>query len=224
MLWTADRRAGQRKQGLCDALSRHGIAAGAQVDVPLPASLALGRSGLAQLLAERAFDVIVCSSDTLAQGAIMEAESRGLRVPQELAVIGFGDLDFAASNRPAITTVSVDRRAIGQRAASLLADRIEQIPREDDIIDVGFHWWNENPHKLPASQNNKESAMPHVDIKCFPRDLNDEQKSALAADITDVIIRHLQSKDSSVSVALNEIEPEAWQGVWDVEIAPQMAG
>ena len=136
---TADRRAGQRKQGLCDALSRHGIAAGAQVDVPLPASLALGRSGLAQLLAERAFDVIVCSSDTLAQGAIMEAESRGLRVPQELAVIGFGDLDFAASNRPAITTVSVDRRAIGQRAASLLADRIEQIPREDDIIDVGFH-------------------------------------------------------------------------------------
>ena len=139
LLWTADRRAGQRKQGLCDALSRHGITADAQVDVPLPASLALGRTGLTQLLADREFDVIVCSSDTLAQGAIMEAESRGLRVPQELAVIGFGDLDFAASNRPAITTVSVDRRAIGQRAASLLADRIEQIPREDDIIDVGFH-------------------------------------------------------------------------------------
>lgn len=47
-------------------------------------------------------------------------------------------------------------------------------------------------------------------------------KTALAADITEVIIRHLQSKDSSVSVALNEIEPEAWQGVWDAEIAPQM--
>ncbi|WP_446715147.1 LacI family DNA-binding transcriptional regulator [Citrobacter sp. RHBSTW-00271] len=139
LLWTADRRAGQRKQGLCDALRRHGIATDAQVDVPLPASLALGRSGLTQLLADHTFDVIVCSSDTLAQGAIMEAESRGLRVPQELAVIGFGDLDFAASNRPAITTISVDRRAIGQRAASLLADRIEQIPREDDIIDVGFH-------------------------------------------------------------------------------------
>lgn len=33
--------------------------------------------------------------------------------------------------------------------------------------------------------------MPHVDIKCFPRDLTDEAKLALAADITDVIIRHL---------------------------------
>ena len=47
--------------------------------------------------------------------------------------------------------------------------------------------------------------------------------NALAADISEVIIRHLQSKDSSVSVALNEVEPEAWQGVWDTEIAPQMA-
>lgn len=65
--------------------------------------------------------------------------------------------------------------------------------------------------------------MPHVDIKCFPRDLNDEQKSALAADITEVIIRHLQSKESSVSVALNEIEPHAWKIVWDEQIAPQMA-
>lgn len=65
--------------------------------------------------------------------------------------------------------------------------------------------------------------MPHVDIKCFPRALTDEQKTATAADITEVIIRHLQSKDSSVSVALNEVEPEAWQGVWDAEIAPQMA-
>lgn len=40
--------------------------------------------------------------------------------------------------------------------------------------------------------------MPHVDIKCFPRSLTDEQKTALAADITEVIIRHLQSKDSCV--------------------------
>lgn len=36
--------------------------------------------------------------------------------------------------------------------------------------------------------------MPHVDIKCFPRELTDEQKTALAADITEVLIRHLNSK------------------------------
>ena len=64
--------------------------------------------------------------------------------------------------------------------------------------------------------------MPHVDIKCFPRDLNDDQKSALASEITEVIVCHLKSKERSVSVALTEIPEEEWQGVWDSEIAPQM--
>ena len=48
------------------------------------------------------------------------------------------------------------------------------------------------------------------------------QKAALAADITDVIIRHLNSKDSSISIALQQIQPESWQAIWDAEIAPQM--
>ncbi|CAM7985855.1 MULTISPECIES: tautomerase PptA [Enterobacter] len=65
--------------------------------------------------------------------------------------------------------------------------------------------------------------MPHVDIKCFPRDLNDEQKTALAADIAEVIIRHLNSKDSSISVALNQVDPEEWKAqVWDTEIGPKL--
>lgn len=138
LLWTADRRAAQRKQGLCDALDRYGITIGHQVDVPLPASLALGRSGLRQLLAQGECDVVVCSSDTLAQGAIMEAESQGLKICADLAVMGFGDLDFAASNRPSITTVNIDRRGIGHRAATLLADKVEGIGGDESIIDVGF--------------------------------------------------------------------------------------
>lgn len=51
--------------------------------------------------------------------------------------------------------------------------------------------------------------MPHIDIKCFPRELDEQQKAALAADITDVIIRHLNSKDSSISIALQQIQPES---------------
>ncbi|WP_061709103.1 tautomerase PptA [Pseudenterobacter timonensis] len=65
--------------------------------------------------------------------------------------------------------------------------------------------------------------MPHIDIKCFPRDLNDEQKSALAADIAEVITRHLNSKDRSISVALNEVAEAEWKAqVWDREISPKM--
>ncbi|MGS6402087.1 tautomerase family protein, partial [Enterobacter intestinihominis] len=48
--------------------------------------------------------------------------------------------------------------------------------------------------------------MPHVYIKCFPRDLTDEKKTALAADIAETIVRHLNSKDRSISVALHEVQ------------------
>lgn len=37
-----------------------------------------------------------------------------------------------------------------------------------------------------------------------------------------MLIRHLNSKESSVSVALQQVEPSDWQQVWDSEIAPQM--
>ncbi len=64
--------------------------------------------------------------------------------------------------------------------------------------------------------------MPHVDIKSFPRNFSEEQKQALADEITAVIIRHFNSKESSVSVALNPVAEEEWKAqVWDVEIAPQ---
>lgn len=140
LLWTVDKRASQRKAGLCEALARHGITDPLSVDVALPARFTSGREGLSQLLALGESDVIVCSSDTLAQGAIVEAQARGMRVPQDLAVIGFGDLDFAAGNNPAITTVSVDRKIIGQRAATLLMERIEGERSGEEIVDIGFHF------------------------------------------------------------------------------------
>ncbi|VYU80114.1 LacI family DNA-binding transcriptional regulator [Metakosakonia massiliensis] len=139
LLWTVDNRAALRKNGVCDGLARHGLFAPASVDVALPARFAAGRAGLRELLKKGEFDVIVCSSDTLAQGAIVEAQACGMRVPQDLAVMGFGDLDFAADTWPAITTVSVDRHIIGYRAATLLADRIEGIEPDETIVDIGFH-------------------------------------------------------------------------------------
>jgi len=138
LVWAVDKRAQQRKQGLCEMLASRGMAQPLSVDVALPARFSSGRDGAAQLLASGRFDVIVCSSDTLAQGAITEAQTRGLRVPADLAVMGFGDLDFAAGNQPGITTVSIDKQAIGRRAATMLADRIEEKTLAPEIVDIGF--------------------------------------------------------------------------------------
>lgn len=139
LVWTTERTAAQRKNGLYEGLARHGITDVPCVESQLPARFADGRAGAAQLLETTELDVIICGSDTLAQGAISELQARGLRVPQDVAVIGFGDLDFAAANVPAITTVALDRYAIGARAATLLANRIEGRSDGEQIIDIGFH-------------------------------------------------------------------------------------
>ncbi|TWB39583.1 LacI family DNA-binding transcriptional regulator [Nitrospirillum pindoramense] len=87
-------------------------------------------------------DVVACSSDGLALGALTEATSRGLRVPRELAVVGFGDADFAAHTHPRLSTIRLDARAMGQRAARLLLHRLEGgRPRQGPTprpVDLGF--------------------------------------------------------------------------------------
>jgi LacI family gluconate utilization system Gnt-I transcriptional repressor len=85
-------------------------------------------------------DVMVCSSDTIAQGVLAEAASRGLRVPEDLAVMGFGDLSSAAQVYPALSTVRVDGTNIGRQVAQALLDRFNY-PEGSHTpvrIDTGF--------------------------------------------------------------------------------------
>lgn len=139
LIWTDDRRALQRKQGLLDALAAQGISPQVDAPIALPALMQRGREACAQLLdAHPDVDVLVCSSDTLAQGALMEAQARGINVPNQLAVIGFGDLDFAAANFPAISTVRIERHRMGQLAAEQLLNRLRGNVVEHPIIDLGF--------------------------------------------------------------------------------------
>ena len=98
-----------------------------------------GREATAELLATaQPPDVVVCSSDVLAQGALVEALSRGLRVPGDVAVMGFGDLSFAPDLHPALTTVHIDGAAIGRQAARFILDRIEERDIGARVRDIGF--------------------------------------------------------------------------------------
>jgi LacI family gluconate utilization system Gnt-I transcriptional repressor len=109
------------------------------VKVPAPSNLAVGRRALAELLErEPKLQAISCSSDGLAQGVLVEAASRGLRVPEDLAVCGFGDADFAAHLLPSLTTVHVDGAEIGRRAAQLMLERCNGNAVEQPVVDLGF--------------------------------------------------------------------------------------
>lgn len=107
--------------------------------VPAPTTLGSGRSGLRELLArDPGIDAIFCSSDMMAQGVLLEALALGIKVPEQLAVVGLGDLSFSRDLHPPLTTVRIDGTAIGSTAAQLIIDRAEGKPVEDAIQDVGF--------------------------------------------------------------------------------------
>ncbi|MBB3006476.1 LacI family gluconate utilization system Gnt-I transcriptional repressor [Cupriavidus alkaliphilus] len=130
-----DHRASVRREGFVSTVG-HEVPT---VVVPAPSSLALGRQALAGLLAQDPrIQAIYCSSDQLAQGVMVEALARGLRIPEDLAICGFGDADFAAHLNPSLTTVHVDGAAIGALAARLLLDRCQGKAVAEPVIDVGF--------------------------------------------------------------------------------------
>ena len=67
---------------------------------------------------------IVCGNDVLAFGALLEAQALGCRVPQDLSIAGFDDLDWASQLPPGLTTMALPAWEIGQLAADHLIDSI----------------------------------------------------------------------------------------------------
>lgn len=130
-----DSRAAQRREGFLAVVGRDVPTA----IVPAPSNVERGRHAVAELLAkEPKLQAVMCSSDGMAQGVMVEAAARGLRVPQDLAVCGFGDADFAAHLHPALTTVHIDAADIGRLAAQLIVDRCNGKLVEQPVIDIGF--------------------------------------------------------------------------------------
>jgi LacI family gluconate utilization system Gnt-I transcriptional repressor len=98
-----------------------------------------GRTAVADhLTAGSTPEVIVCSSDMCAHGALHELQRRGVRIPDDIAVIGFGDLDFAAQLTPALTTVKIDGAAIGKQAVQFLMQRARGAKIDRPVVDIGF--------------------------------------------------------------------------------------
>jgi LacI family gluconate utilization system Gnt-I transcriptional repressor len=108
-------------------------------EVTPPTTLRSGRQALKALMKLRTRpEGVFCSSDLLALGVLTEARAAGLKVPEDLAVVGFGDLDFAADTDPALTTVRINGAAIGRQAADFIVRRAEGLEIDQRVIDIGF--------------------------------------------------------------------------------------
>jgi len=107
--------------------------------LPAPTTHAQGREGLRALQRSgTGIDGVFCTSDLMAAGVVTEALVQGLAVPGQLAVVGFGDMDIAASMSPSITSVHVDGAAIGARAAEMIAARAGGLRPATRIVEIGF--------------------------------------------------------------------------------------
>lgn len=118
-----DRAAG-RVAGVRDALQCAGLTLDDRNLVESEYTLEAGASAFRRLLAQAARPptAVICGNDVLAVGVIQAARAMGFRVPEDVSVTGFDDIDLASVIDPALTTVHVPHRRMGWRAADTLLD------------------------------------------------------------------------------------------------------
>ncbi|MEV0150699.1 LacI family DNA-binding transcriptional regulator [Nonomuraea sp. NPDC050733] len=115
-----------RTQGFREAHERRGLTVHEDLIVRSPRfTRPDGAQAMAHLLdRDNPPDAVFCYSDLLALGAIHTLIARGLRVPEDVAVIGYDDIEDGRYSNPAITTISPDKEMIANTAVKRLLLRI----------------------------------------------------------------------------------------------------
>jgi DNA-binding LacI/PurR family transcriptional regulator len=133
--------AGLRLNGYRRALEDVGVPFDADLVAPGEWRRDGGAAAVAGLL-ERGipFDAVFGLNDALALGAMHELLVRGVKVPQDVAVAGFDDIEEARFASPSLTTVSPGKDEIAERSVGLLIDRVEGLEAKEDGVhaEAGF--------------------------------------------------------------------------------------
>ncbi|KII78656.1 LacI family DNA-binding transcriptional regulator [Vibrio renipiscarius] len=99
---------------------------------------------LADGLLERALEMypnldgVFCTNDDIAIGTLLSAQRRQIRVPQQLAVVGYNALDIGQTISPTLTSVDTPRFEIGEKSAQLLIARLKGEAVEETVVDMGY--------------------------------------------------------------------------------------
>ena len=137
-----DYRGEERMRGFEDELRLSGIATNLVLrHGRAPVSYSHGAAAIAILLdREPAIEAVFAVSDMSAVGVIMECQRRGISVPGDLSVMGFGDFEIGREINPGLTTIHVDFHALGRRAGELLLELLaDDLDLESSqVIDVGL--------------------------------------------------------------------------------------
>lgn len=115
-----------RLQGYIQALRRNGLTVDPDYIVRGDFTFEAGSEALKQLMAlPEPPDALFCHSDIMALGAMSQAKRNGLRVPQDLSLVGFDDIELSRYSDPQLTTVAQPRFNIGREAMLLLLEQLQ---------------------------------------------------------------------------------------------------
>ncbi|WP_050927678.1 LacI family DNA-binding transcriptional regulator [Aestuariivita boseongensis] len=135
-------RARGRFEGICDAARDHGINPDSLAVEETTYAIDNGAQAFARLMAcTPRPTAVLCGNDVFAAGALMMARKMGLRVPEDVSITGFDDIELAEIVTPALTTVHVPHREMGRRAAQkLLSLRAGDDPGPSIELATTIQW------------------------------------------------------------------------------------
>ena len=124
-------RARDRVLGIRDAIEARNLKLGPEKIIERSYSVKQGREAMRQLLQMDGLPTaVLCGNDILAMGAVAECQSRGIKIPEEISIAGFDDLDMSSQVTPPLTTIHVPSAEMGENAAEYLVAKIRQEPLE----------------------------------------------------------------------------------------------
>ena len=125
-----------RYRGHCEALSAAGIALRPEAQADASDSTELvGQQALEELLARgEQFDAVFAASDLMAIGAMRALDEAGLKVPRDVAVVGFDDIPIASVANPPLTTVAQDTKRAGELLVETLLHLIKGEPASSVML------------------------------------------------------------------------------------------
>nr|WP_282449538.1 LacI family DNA-binding transcriptional regulator [Roseibium sp. CAU 1639] len=135
-----DPRSQRRLAGFKAAAEKAGVFDPARiVTTPRASTVTLGCELVADLLSKAPqTDAILCNNDDLALGALFECQRRGLRIPEDIGLCGFNDLEMMAAANPPVTSVRTFRLAMGREALRMLTGALAGIEPETPVVDLGY--------------------------------------------------------------------------------------
>ena len=129
-----------RVAGYRQALAEHGLALDPQLVCVDDFTEAGGYRAMGQLLTvSPPPDAVFAANDMMALGALVAIRDAGLRIPEDVALVGFDDIPIDRLVTPALTTVTQFQSRLGRRAAELLLERVQgKAPAGGRSVEMPF--------------------------------------------------------------------------------------